>query len=89
MTVVNEKRRQFRQRELSSFAQTFDMGGIVVFVNCFWVQHGGRPRFEVTLRGHGEAAVIDVPDHDEGVLPRRISDAVLAFSETIRLGVAA
>jgi hypothetical protein len=70
--------------EIKNFGQTFDFDDFSVNVRCYAIAEGRR-RFELWLTGGGRTGVVDVPEHEHGLMAERISHAVLHFADSIRL----
>lgn len=69
-------------RELPELARSCEIDGIRVTVRTFLIAEP-RPRYEVLLRGAGQAAIVDVPVDEGDALDERMEQALSGFVAAI------
>jgi hypothetical protein len=70
--------------ELENYGQTYDFGDFSVVARCFVTPSDAR-RIELHLQACGQRAIVDILDAERRILRDRITQAAVAFADSIRL----
>jgi hypothetical protein len=82
--MAADRQKPIQLKEIRSLGRTLQVDRHIVFVRCYGTTE--KPdRYEICLLCGGETAVVDVKGLDRSLLEQRISDAITAFVESLRL----
>jgi hypothetical protein len=74
----------WRPVELTALARVREIDGILVSLQCFWINEP-VPRYEILVHGHGESGVVDVPANCPVDLDEQMEEAAVCFATTLKL----
>ena len=76
----------WRPVELTALARAREIDGILVSLQCFWINEP-VPHYEILVHGHGESGVVDVPANSPVDLDEHMEEAAVCFATTLKLRI--